>query len=226
MSDPARHLAEVAEHLHRGPLAHERVLETLPVLGGLLPHGGLRRGTVVGVGGGAAVSMALALAAGPTQAGSWAAVVGVPSVGLAAAAELGVALERIFLVAAPPARQWAEVLAAAAEGADVVIAAAPSTVRAAEQRRVQSRLQTRGAVLILIGPSSAWSPELSFEAVPFAWEGIGEGHGRLLARRVRVVLDGRRAGRRVERDYWLPGPDGGIEEAVAPAIPLRTPVAG
>jgi len=197
------------------------MLELLPVFHGLLPQGGLRRGSTVATGGGAAMSLALALAAGPSAAGSWLAVVGLPSVGLAAAAELGVALERVFLVAEPPVRQWAEVVAAAAEGAEVVLARAPDAVRAAEVRRVQARLQARGAVLILAGPTAGWGPDLELTATPLAWEGIGDGHGRLLARRVRVALDGRRAGRPVERDYWLPGPEGRVAEAGAPAVALR-----
>ncbi len=209
-------------------LAHERLLGVLPPLVGLLPQGGLRRGSIVVSGGGAGMSLAFALAAGPSRAGAWVGVVGLPSVGLAAAEELGVSLGRVFLVAEPPARQWAEVTAAVAEGAEVVLARAPSpqAVRPVDVRRVQARLAHRGAVLLLVEPSSTpFSPDLEFTTTPLNWEGIGNGHGRLLARRVRVELDGRRAGRPIRRELWLPGPDGAVAEVAAPAVRLH-PKAG
>src|SRR5207302_7365787 len=74
-------------------LARERTLPVLPALAELLPEGGLRRGSTVTVLGDA-TSLALALLAGPSQAGSWCAAVGLPSLGLVAAAEVGIVLER------------------------------------------------------------------------------------------------------------------------------------
>jgi hypothetical protein len=46
------------------------------------------------------------------------------------------------------------------------------------------------------------------------WAGIGAGHGRLRARRVQVVADGRgaAAGERA-RWLWLPAPDGSVAVA-------------
>jgi hypothetical protein len=201
-------------------------MEVVPPLEQLLPLGGLRRGSVVATGGGAATSLALALAAGPSAGGSWVGVVGVPGIGLSAAAELGVRLERLFLVASPPPRQWGEVVAAAAEGAEVVLAGLPGHVRPGELRRVQARLQARGTVLVLIGPAAAASPELELTGTPIGWEGIGDGHGRLLARRVHVERSGRRAGRPAAREVWLPGPDGQLLDAGVPAQPLRPRSAG
>jgi len=53
------------------------------------------------------------------------------------------------------------------------------------------------------------------------WVGIGTGHGRLRARRVQVVADGRGgAVRSRTRWLWLPGPDG----SVGAADQLTTPV--
>ena len=81
----------------------------LPPSRPLLPGGGLRRGATVSVtaaaGVGGATSLALALVAEASRAGSWVAAVGLPSLGLVAADELGVALERLVLVAAPGARR-------------------------------------------------------------------------------------------------------------------------
>ncbi|HYZ09141.1 MAG TPA: hypothetical protein VE709_11300, partial [Pseudonocardiaceae bacterium] len=65
----------------------------------LLPGGGLRRGSVVAVRGSTALLLAL-LAAATTQ-GAWAAVVGIGDLGVLAAAEAGVAVQRLVLVPAP-----------------------------------------------------------------------------------------------------------------------------
>ncbi len=65
----------------------------------LLPGGGLRRGSVVAVHGSTALLLALLAAA--TAQGVWAAVVGVGDLGVLAAAEAGVAVQRLALVPAP-----------------------------------------------------------------------------------------------------------------------------
>ena len=52
-----------------------------------------------------AAALALALAAGPSAGGSWAAAVGMPDLGLVAAAEAGIALERFALVPYPTGRR-------------------------------------------------------------------------------------------------------------------------
>src|SRR5437879_10744297 len=92
-------LRELSNQARPVSLARERTLPVLPALAGLLPEGGLRRGSTIAVSGG--TSLALALAAGPSQAGSWCAAVGLPSLGLVAAVEGGVVLERFPLVARP-----------------------------------------------------------------------------------------------------------------------------
>ncbi|NBH10575.1 hypothetical protein GTY80_45970, partial [Amycolatopsis sp. SID8362] len=64
-------------------------------------------------------SLLLALLAPATAAGSWAAVVGLPSLGLAAAAEHGADLSRLALVPRPGA-EFPAVVAALLDGVDVV----------------------------------------------------------------------------------------------------------
>ena len=95
------------------------------------------------VDGAAARSLALALAAGPSAAGSWVGVVGLPSLGLAAAAEVGVALERLLLVAALPPAEWATVVATLVDGVDVVVVGLPRWVRAGDARRLQAWVRQR-----------------------------------------------------------------------------------
>ena len=79
-------------------LARQRTLPVADPLIPLLPDGALTRVAAVACGGIAATSLAVALAADATAAGAWLAVVDVPWLGVEAAAELGVPLERLVRV--------------------------------------------------------------------------------------------------------------------------------
>jgi len=188
-------------------LARERTLPVLPALEDLLPEGGLRRGSTVAVSG--ATSLALALLAGPSQAGSWCAAVGLPSLGLVAAAEVGIALERFPLVARP-GEEWSAVVAALVDAVDAVLVCLPRHVRNGDARRLVAKARDRGAVLVTTGGSFMADVRLSVAAS--TWEGLGRGHGRLRARRMEVVASGRGAAARERRvSLWLPSPEGGVE---------------
>lgn len=227
-------------------LAAERVLAADEALGSLLPFGGLQRGTVVATGGGAALSLALALAAEASRQGSWVAAVSpcgaAGELGLGAAAELGVVVERMVLVGPVPSNQWATVVATVAEAFDLAILGPPpgGSARLGDARRLQARARERGSVLIQAGwPAQAWPdrPDLSLradvtvssadadadaDADAGGWHGVGEGFGHLQGRRVTVAVDGRRgAGRPRQADLWLPGPDGRVA-LVAPAVSTAT----
>ena len=69
-----------------------RTLESLPGLAGVLP---LRTGGAYATD---SLSLAMALLAGPSAAGEWSAVVGIPDFGLEAAAGYGVDLDRTVVV--------------------------------------------------------------------------------------------------------------------------------
>lgn len=199
-------------------MAETRRLEVQGALGGLFPAGGLQRGSVVEVGGAAAVSLSLVVAAGVMPGGSssscWAAAVGFPSLGLVAASQIGVPLGRLALVQAPGER-WAEVVAALVDGVDLILLAPPAGLRAPDARRLVARAKERGTVLVPVrggGVSGCWpeSPDLRLEVTSVEWTGLGNGHGHLQGRRVEVSLSGRRVqgGRRRSMELWLPGPDG------------------
>jgi hypothetical protein len=98
-------LDTLAERVRPTTLARDQRFPVLPPLEPLLPGAGLRRGSTVVVRAAPGVtgvtSLALALVAGASRNGSWIAAVGLGSLGLVAAAELGVALERFVLVADP-----------------------------------------------------------------------------------------------------------------------------
>jgi len=194
-----------------------RILPVLPALESLLPDRGLRRGSVVAVSG--STSLALALLVSASQTGSWCAAVGAPSLGLLAAAELGISLERFPLVAAPRSRGpggWAWVVAALLDTVDVVLAWPPTHLGAGDHRRLVARARERGSVLLMSGaerwPSSQvpLEPDVALTMVGAQWEGIGHGHGRLSARRLDVVAEGRHGARRQRLSVWLPGPDGSV----------------
>ena len=160
-------------------------------------------------------SLALALVAGPSAAGSWCAAVGVPSLGLVAAAEVGVVLERFPLVARPGS-DWPAVTAALLDAVDVVLLCPPPHVRAADARRLRARARERGAVLVTTGTSIP-DADVRLTMTRGEWEGLGPGHGRLQARRVEVVATGRGAAARERRtSLWLPAPGGGVRLAGQP----------
>ena len=194
-------------------LAREQVLPVLPAFEGLLPEPGLRRGTVTRTHGPGATSLALALLAQCTTAGSWVAAIGLRGLGLAAAGELGVVLSQLLLVDVPPGPQWATAVAAALDGVDAVLLEVPPRCREADARRLQSRLRDRGAVVVLVGAAGPFQPDLVVA-------GSGCGWGHLQARCLPVEVSGRRAASRSRTArLWLPDPDGAVrlEEEASPA---------
>jgi hypothetical protein len=182
------------------------VLTVLPELARLLPGGGLRRGSTVAVRG--ARSLVLALLAAATRNGSWAAVTGLPDLGLAAAAELGVDLERVALVPNPGAELVA-VLSALVDGFDLVVLG-PASVQPQTARRLTDRVRNRGTVLLTAG---AWpGADLELSVSGRRWHGLTQdGHGHLSARDVVATSRGRGAAARPSSvGLSLPGPEGAV----------------
>lgn len=175
------------------PGADGRVLPVGAPLATLLPGGGLRRGTTVAVTGTAgATSLVLALLAEASAGGAWAGVIGRPDLGLVAAAEAGVALERLALVPYPGADLVA-VTAALLDGLDLVVVAG-RVLHGSDRARLAARARQRGAVLLPLGPWPGADVELTCEQG--RWRGVGAGSGdvgRLRTRRVCVRLRGRGA---------------------------------
>jgi hypothetical protein len=179
------HLAEVADRVRPLVAATERLLPVPGLLGDALPNGGLRRGSVVtvdGVAGMGATSIVLTLAAAVTAAGEWAAIVDVAgTLGGRAAAEAGVALERLAVVRAVPANKWSTVVAALLDGFAFVATDVPVRCRIGDARRLAARARERAATLVALGP---WPAEAAvrLHATTSQWHGLGDGSG-LLARR-------------------------------------------
>ena len=173
-------------------------------LGGLLPGGAVRRGSVVTLAGPmGTTSVLLPLLAAATVTGEWAAVVEPgATLGGAAIAEAGVALERCAIVRRVPADRWAVTVAALLEGATLVAAWVPQGVRIGDARRLVARARERGAVLVAMESvpgvrSVPWPAEaaLRLHVQPGSWCGLASGHGLLSGRDLQVRVEGRGAAR-------------------------------
>lgn len=220
MESPVASLRITAAHggPHTGP--GPRLMEVPEPLVPLFPEEGIRRGITVAVGplsGGC--SLSLALAGALTGRGGWAAAVGLPSLGMVAAAELGVDLRRLALVP-DPGRQWPAVVAALVDGFDLILVRPPVRVRPADARRLAARVRERGAVMAVVDtPGWPESPDIRLSTGPSVWDGLGVGHGLLRSRRIEVVASGRRVGGRERRQWiWLPAPGGGLAAAAGDPV--------
>lgn len=192
-----------------------KALPTLPALTQVLP-GGLHEGATYTVEGSTALLMAML--AGPSAAGSWVAVVGLPDFGAEAAARFGIDLDRLVLVP-HPGDHWLTVTAAVADVVTVVVVRAAGRVSPGVLNRLEARLRERGAVLIVQGAWPHSDARLSVSSS--AWGGLGLGHGNLAARQVTVTaLAKNAAGRPRSARLWLPDADARIR-TVDPAESLE-----
>ncbi|MGW5744540.1 hypothetical protein [Amycolatopsis sp. NPDC003861] len=199
-------------------------LPVAPALAGLVP-GGLRRGRAVAVRG--STALVLALLAEAMREGSWAAITGMPEVGLVAAAELGVDLDRLALIPDPGA-EVAAVLSALIDGFDLIVLG-PAVARGIQPqlaRRLAGRVHNRSAVLLSAGQWPGAALELSVSSR--RWRGLTEdGFGHLEFRDVVATSRGRGAAARPRTvALRLPDPDGAVAAVEASADRRLTEVAG
>jgi hypothetical protein len=207
---------EIAQVIELSPLRHrddvlagEGLLPVLPALQALLPGGGLHRGSVVTSDDWGLLS--LALVAGAVADGAWCAVVGVPVIGMRAAAEAGVDPDRVLLVAEPGPR-WPQVVASLLDGFDIVLLRPPDQPSASLRRKLEAAARRYGSVVVVAGDWPGAQSRLL--VTDEEWTGIGAGYGRLHARRAHVSASGRGAGERPRSAWlWLPGPDGSVTMA-------------
>ena len=154
----------------------------------------------------AATSLALALVAPAVAAGSWLAAIDVPTIGLDAASEFGVALERVVAVrTGDQSARWPDVVAAAADGFDLLITRVPADVSPAAMRKVATRVRQRDVVMLVLGDPGALSCDGVLDADAAEWVGLGDGHGHLQRRRLVVEASGRRLHGRRRCQLALPG---------------------
>lgn len=121
-----------------------------------------------------------------------------------AAWEAGIDPEDLVMVRCPDRARWAQVTATLIEGFGAVYAEVPSGINDQLLRRLAALTRTRRTVLLLRPlrgglPAGVAHLRLNGEAV--AWEGVGEGHGRLAHRLLTLRAAGRGVGgveRRIE----------------------------
>jgi hypothetical protein len=203
---PQAWLEDLAQRVRPVTLAGEQLLPVPRALEPLLPDRGLRRGGTVAVDG--SLALALALVAGASAAGSWVVAVGLPDLGVVAAAEAGIVLERLALVPKAGPAAWGAVVAALLDAIDVVLVRPPARLSAAVARRLAARARERRSVLLPVGAGWPIPPDLRLAVTASQWEGLGQGYGRLEARKVEVAAAGRGAAVLERRaKLWLPSPD-------------------
>ena len=199
-------LEQLGERVRPVAFARERTLPVASPYERLFPDG-LVRGHVVSCRGAAARSLAFGLVRDAMVAGGWMVVVDVPTWGADARAEFGGPLERPARVdtggddSAERERHWVDVMGAAIDGFDLVLTRVPVGLRngrrPAAVRKLGSRLQQKGAIVLTLGAAGALGGDIELRAQRTVWEGLGAGSGHLRRRTIDVEAGGRRVpGRR------------------------------
>lgn len=190
----------------------DAVLPMHPALQDLLPERGLHTGAVYSVS--PSPSLIFALMSAVSQRGGWCAAVGMPTLGLEAAASFGIELSRLILVPSPGER-WLAVVSALAEVVPLIAVSPGSAVRDADAARLAARLRDRGCTLLT---TSSWPQSEGLISLHDPhWEGLGEGWGLLSDRTVTLTAQTRTTPRPKSLRVQLPAGLGGVEPA-----PVRT----
>lgn len=195
-----------------------------PAFSALLPEEGLQTGTAYTVS--PSPSLVLALLSAASQKGLWCAVVGMPTLGIEAAAAFGIALPRLILVPEPGER-WLAVTSALAEVVPLIAVHPASRVRDADVSRLSARLRDRGCTLLVTESttSAAWpQSEGTIRLHDQHWHGIGEGWGLIEGSTATVTASTRRNPAPSSVRVRLPGAHGAVEPVLpelAALPPLR-----
>jgi hypothetical protein len=214
ITDPVPDRAQVHELQSRirqmqATKLESRRLETHPALAPLLPGGALKAGAAYAVRG--STTLVMAMLAGPSAAGAWCGVIGMPDFGAEAAGRFGIDLDRLVLIP-HPGDEWLTVTAAVVDVLSVVVVAPPSRARDGDVARLTARLRQREATLVVVGD---WPQvEASLTVSRSGWDGLGDGTGYLSSRRV-TVESAPRGGSPSRRtaELWLPA----LDESFRPA---------
>jgi hypothetical protein len=200
------------------------VLRVPEPLASVLPRHGLARGSVASLLGSGATSLLFTLMSGEPTA--WSAIVGMPDIGLLAATEFGIDLDRVVLVP-NPGPEVLQVVSILIDGVDVLVVALPPAARPSPSRLrvLTGRLRQRGAVVLSMG---SWpGADLVLHSRWAGVTGVGRGHGRLRDRSLVVDVGGKgAAGRGRQATLLLRGNRGAVEvrDGVVAQAPADVPV--
>lgn len=128
-------------------------------------------------------SLAITLLAAASTAGGWAGVVGVDDLGLEAAVEAGLDLDRVVVVP-EPGEYWLEAVTALVDVLPVVLLRPPRQITPRLASTVSARLRQRAATLFVQGDWPGAEARLWLERA--RWQGVGAGYGRLRERYAQV----------------------------------------
>ncbi len=195
------------------------MLPVIDGLRGLLPRGGLTRGSVLTVPEFGLLS--LALVAGASADGAWCGFAGVPEAGVLAAAGLGLDPGRTLLVP-ELGTAWPQVIASLLDGCDLVLLRPPARASAQVRQRLEATLRRGRGVMLVVGD---WpGAQVRLRVTARGWTGLGAGYGRLRACCAEVVADGRGEAARPRTEWlWLPAEDGSVAVADPASIPAGLP---
>jgi hypothetical protein len=197
-----------------------RGIPTHSAIAELLPGGALKEGASYSID--RSMTLLMVLLAGPSAAGSWCGVVGIPEFGIEAAAAQGIALERLALVP-HPGEHWLAVVAALADVLSVVAVRPPKRVGDAAVSRLGARIRQRGSTLLVLG---GWpQSEAVLSLSESRWSGVGNGHGYLDARQATVTVSAS-GGRPRSGRLWLPDPEQRFRPVEAQELPSLRRAAG
>lgn len=182
-----------------------------PAFAALLPGEGLQTGTSYTVS--PSPSLVLALLSAASQKGLWCAVVGMPTLGVEAAAAFGIDLARLILVPTPGDR-WLAATSALAEVVPLIVVAPGTRAKDADVSRLSARLRDRGCTLLVTESPGAgrWpQSEGTIRLHDPHWHGLGAGWGLLSDCTVTVTAQTRHSPRPSSVRVQLPGGHGAIE---------------
>ncbi|SDD00815.1 hypothetical protein [Glycomyces harbinensis] len=200
----------------------------LPVtsdISALLPHAGLATVTAITATRRGATSLLWRLLAGPTTAGAWCALVGMPHLYPPAAVAAGVDLGRIALV--DPGTLVAEAAGTLAEGVAAVVVPSEG-LTPAQTRRLTARARRSGTAIVWWETRLVAGADARLDVARAHWKGLREnagrrwGAGRLDACELEVSARWRSGGTRRAR-IWPYGGDAGdvVDLRSRPAAELR-----
>ncbi|MEZ7756897.1 hypothetical protein O5Y58_15380 [Microbacterium paraoxydans] len=198
-----------------------------PAFAALLPEEGLQTGTSYTVS--PSPALVLALLSASSGRGHWCAVIGMPTLGVEAAAAYGIDLSRLILVPDPGDR-WLAVASALAEVVPLIVVQPTTRARDADVSRLSARLRDRGSTLLVAEEPGAgrWAQsEGTIRLHDPDWHGLGEGWGLLSDCTVTVTARTRHSPRASSVRVRLPGGHGAVETAAAEltALPPLAPSA-
>lgn len=196
-----------------------------PAFSALLPEEGLQTGTSYTVS--PSPSLVLALLSAASQKGHWCAVVGMPTLGVEAAAAFGIDLARLILVP-DPGERWLAATSALAEVVPLIVVNPATRARDADVSRLSARLRDRGCTLLVTETPGIgrWpQSEGTIRLHDPHWHGLGAGWGLLSDCTVTVTAQTRHTSRPSSVHVRLPGGHGAVETVATEltALPSLSP---